>query len=199
MDEETRERIFEPFYTTKGTGKGTGLGLAIVYGVAQQHNGFVEVLSEPGKGSNFLVYLPLIDSECPEKAGVDEAENLHGAETILLAEDEESIRDLVRSVLEDYGYTVHAVENGMEAVEKFREHQSNIDLLIFDVIMPKMNGKDAYDAIRKVEAGARALFMSGYTGDILNNKGIMEEGLSFLAKPVAPGALLRKIRTILDA
>ena len=199
MDEETRERIFEPFYTTKGIGKGTGLGLAIVYGIAQQHNGFVEVLSEQGKGSTFLVYLPLIEGECPEKPGSDEAEYRHGTETILLAEDEEAVRELVRSVLEDYGYTVLAADNGMEAVEKFREYRANIDLLIFDVIMPKMNGKDAYDEIRKVAPGARALFMSGYTGDILNNKGIMDEGLSFIAKPVAPGILLKKIRTILDA
>jgi PAS domain S-box-containing protein len=199
MDEETRERIFEPFFTTKGMGKGTGLGLAIVYGIAQQHGGFVEVLSEPGKGSSFFVYLPLIEAEYPEKADGKEAEIMHGTETVLLAEDEETVRDLVRSLLEDYGYRVFAVGNGMEAVETFREHRANIDLLLFDVIMPKMNGKDAYDEIRMTAPSTRALFMSGYTGDILNNKGILEEGLTFLSKPVAPAALLRKIRTILDA
>lgn len=198
MDEETRERIFEPFYTTKGMGKGTGLGLAIVYGIAQQHNGFVDVLSEPGKGSAFSVYLPLIEAECPEKKDDVQAEILYGNETILLAEDEDAVRELVQSILEDYGYSVVTAENGIEAVEKFGENRARIDLLIFDVIMPKMNGKDAYDEIRKMSPGTRALFMSGYTGDILNNKGIMDEGLSFIAKPVAPGDLLRKIRTVFD-
>jgi PAS domain S-box-containing protein len=199
MDQETRERIFEPFFTTKGMGKGTGLGLAIVYGITQQHGGFIEVLSESGKGSSFVVYLPLIEAEHSEKTDCEEAEIMHGTETVLLAEDEDTVRDLVRSVLEDCGYRVYAVCNGMEAVETFREHRANIDLLLFDVIMPKMNGKDAYDEIRKTDPSTRALFMSGYTGDILNNKGILGEGLSFLAKPVAPSALLRKIRTILDA
>jgi PAS domain S-box-containing protein len=198
MDEETRERIFEPFYTTKAMGKGTGLGLAIVYGIAQQHNGFVEVLSAPGEGSTFHVYLPLAEAACSAIEIVAEAETLQGTETILLAEDEEAVRELVRSVLEDSGYRVLAAHNGMEAVEKFSEHGGRIDLLVFDVIMPKMNGKDAYDQIRKEAPGVRALFMSGYTGDILNNKGIIDEGLSFIAKPVAPGQLLRKIRTILD-
>ncbi|HEX2768694.1 MAG TPA: ATP-binding protein, partial [Geobacteraceae bacterium] len=198
MDEETRERIFEPFYTSKGLGKGTGLGLAIVYGIVQQHGGFVEVLSEPGRGSTFHVYLPLIEVECPEKPVMDEAESLDGMETVLLVEDEERVRDLFRSVLESNGYTVIEAETGEEAVGKYRGFRERIDLLILDVILPKMNGKDVFDEIRKIEPGVKALFISGYTGDFLSNKGILAEGLSFLAKPVAPRDLLRKIRTILD-
>ncbi len=199
MDSETRERIFEPFYTTKGTGKGAGLGLAIVYGVSRQHNGFVEVFSETGKGSSFLVYLPLIEDARREIVAEEDTKDLSGKETVLVAEDEDSVRDLVCAVLENNGYKVLSASNGMEAVAKFREHREVVDLALFDVIMPGMNGKDAFDEIRKMAPEAKVLFMSGYTGNILNSKGIMEEGLTFIAKPVSPGKLLGKIRSILDA
>jgi PAS domain S-box-containing protein len=199
MDRQTRERIFEPFFTTKRIGKGTGLGLAIVYGIVQQHNGFIEVTSEPGQGSTFHVYLPEIETEHLCDSFTYEAEPAGGTETILLAEDEQAVRALVRSVLEKYGYTVLEADNGADAVERFREHRDRIDLLILDVIMPKMNGKDVFNVIRKESPQMKALFMSGYTGDILSNKGIQEEGLSFIPKPVPPKALLRKVRYVLEA
>ncbi|MRR56692.1 MAG: response regulator [Deltaproteobacteria bacterium] len=199
MDRQTRERIFEPFFTTKRIGKGTGLGLAIVYGIVQQHNGFIEVTSEEGIGSTFHVYLPEIESKYPCDSLPGEAEPAGGTETILLAEDEQTVRALVQSVLEKYGYTVLVADNGADAVERFREHRDRIDLLILDVIMPKMNGKDVFNLIRSEAPRMKALFMSGYTGDILSNKGILEEGLSFISKPVPPKALLRKVRLVLEA
>ncbi|MDD2318660.1 MAG: ATP-binding protein [Geobacteraceae bacterium] len=199
MDEQTRERIFEPFYTTKAMGKGTGLGLAIVYGIIQQHNGHIDVVSELGKGSTFRIYLKEIEAMLPVKPVVEEAEILGGVETVLLGEDEQSVRDLVRSMLEEFGYMVLLADNGAEAVRVFRENRDRIDLLLFDVIMPKMNGKEAYNEIRKLDPSIPALFMSGYTGDILNNKGVREEGLNFLTKPVTPRELLSKMRAVLDA
>jgi PAS domain S-box-containing protein len=198
MDEQTRERIFEPFYTTKAMGKGTGLGLAIVYGIVQQHNGHIDVVSELGKGSTFRIFLREIDAELSVEQLPEEAEILGGVETVLLGEDELEVRELVRSMLEEFGYTVLLAENGVEAVREFREKRDRIDLLLFDVIMPKMNGKEAYNEIRKLDPSIPAIFMSGYTGDILNNKGIREEGLNFLAKPVSPRELLSKMRSVLD-
>jgi CheY-like chemotaxis protein len=199
MDEETRERIFEPFYTTKGVGKGTGLGLAIVYGIVKQHNGYIRVASEPGEGAEFRVYLPLIEAQPVAQQPPPTGEPLEGSETVLLAEDEQTVRDLMRSILEEHGYTVLEAVNGMEAVEHYSMHRNLVDLLVMDVIMPKMNGKDAIDAIRRVSPDVKVLFTSGYTGDVLNNKGIEEEGLHFVAKPVVPRELLRKVRHILDS
>lgn len=199
MDEETRERIFEPFYTTKIVGKGTGLGLAIVYGIVKQHNGSIRVASELGKGAEFRVCLPLVEAHPVAQPPQQTGESLEGSGTVLLAEDEQAVRDLMRSVLEEHGYTVLVAVNGMEAVEQYSEHRDLIDLLIMDVIMPKMNGKDALDAIRRVSPHVKVLFTSGYTGDVLNNKGIEGEGLHFVAKPVVPRELLRKVRHILDS
>ncbi len=199
MDEQTRERIFEPFYTTKAMGKGTGLGLAIVYGIVQQHNGHICVSSEPGSGSVFTIFLRDVGVKTVDSPVVEKSEPIGGGETILLAEDEQTVRDLVRSVLEEFGYSVMLAENGEEALRVFEKNSEQIDLLLFDVIMPKKNGKEAYDLIRKLDPSIPALFMSGYTGDVLNNKGVHEEGLNFLAKPVSPEEILRKIRIVLDA
>jgi two-component system, cell cycle sensor histidine kinase and response regulator CckA len=200
MDTETRERIFEPFFTTKETGKGTGLGLSIVYGIIKQHSGYINVYSEPGKGSSFNVYLPLIRdrSEAEEtKPPQEPAEG--GRETILLAEDDTALRQLTKFVLEKYGYTVIEAIDGEDAVEKFMKNKDRIDLLLFDVVMPKKNGEEAFEEIRKVKADIRVIFSSGYPGDIVCKKVKIGENMELISKPVLPTVLMKKIREILAA
>ncbi|HSQ77438.1 MAG TPA: ATP-binding protein, partial [Nitrospirota bacterium] len=199
MERHTRERIFEPFFTTKETGKGTGLGLSIVYGIVKQNNGYIECISEPGKGTRFHIYLPLIPSsaDTSETAVVMPAKK--GSETILMAEDDEYLRRLNRAVLEEYGYRVIVARDGEEAVRLFRDNKDDIRLLILDVIMPRKNGKDAYDEIKKMAPEIMVLFTSGYTADFVSHKGINEPGLFFLPKPASPTTLLLKIREVLDA
>jgi len=196
MDEKTVEKIFEPFFTTKEVGKGTGLGLSIVYGIVKQHNGFIEVNSRHGKGSSFLVYLPLVWLEPADETAHEEITG--GSETILVAEDNDELRALSVNVLKDSGYTILAAGNGAEAVETFRLHRDNIALTILDVVMPKMNGAEAFEAIKELDPSARVIFTSGYTDDIIEERGMDNEKYDFLGKPVTPAALLRKIREVLD-
>jgi PAS domain S-box-containing protein len=198
MDEKTRERIFDPFFTTKEMGKGTGLGLSIVYGIVKQHNGFVNVYSEPAKGATFRIYLPLTAHgiEREETAALPPLEG--GIETILVAEDSEDVRGLIKTALEDKGYEVIEACDGEEAIRLFNENQDKIKLTLLDVIMPKKNGKEAYEEIKRLMPDIKAVFMSGYTADIVSRKGIIEKGLEFISKPVSPEELLRKVRKILD-
>jgi len=200
MDEATRQRIFEPFFTTKEVGKGTGLGLAVVYGIIKQHEGYINVYSEPGMGTTFKIYLPVIaEAIGEERLSVQEEAPVGGSETILLAEDDVMVRQLEMMVLQESGYTVIAAENGAEAVRKFKENESVIDLLLLDLIMPGMNGKEAYDEIRKIRPGVKAIFTSGYTHDTLLHKVSLEEGVHLVGKPLFPSELLRKVRSVLDA
>ena len=197
MDAETKERIFDPFFTTKVVGKGTGLGLAIVYGIVSQHKGFMNVYSEPGVGTAFRIYLPALTS-CAE-AAVDTAAAAHevrGHETILVAEDDPHVLDLVSSILAQYGYKVVHAANGLEAVQKFREREVN--LVLMDIIMPVMNGKQAAEKIRLLQPEARILFTSGYTADIIRSRSELEVGAELVMKPVKPSVLLEKIREMLD-
>ena len=198
MDEKTRKRIFEPFFTTKELGKGTGLGLSIVYGIIKQHNGNIIVYSEPGKGTTFKIYLPLIELPVSEERTLEVIMPKEGTETILITEDNEEVRTLMRHVLEEFGYKVIEAEDGEEAVNKFKENKDRIDLVMLDVIMPKKNGKEAGDEIKKIKPDTRILFTSGYTADIVHQRGILEEGMDFISKPVTPHNLLIKIRGILD-
>ncbi len=199
MDEATRKRIFEPFFTTKEVGKGTGLGLAVVYGIVKQHDGFINVYSEPGKGTTFRIYLPLVASEAAAAANAPQEEAAaRGAETVLLAEDDEALRKLSQTVLTEYGYTVLAAVDGEDAVKQFREHKEAIQLLLFDLIMPKMNGKEAYDEIRKMKPDIKIIFASGYAPDLVRRKVVLEKGAHLLYKPMSPMALLRKVRSVLD-
>lgn len=198
MDDETKKRIFEPFFTTKELGRGTGLGLSIVYGIIKQHDGYIDVYSEKGKGATFKIYLPLVKSWTAEKKAAVTHPPKGGSETILIAEDRNDVREIIKTVLEKFGYTVMIADDGDEAVNKFNEHKDSIDMLIFDVVMPKKSGKEAYDEISKVTPAIKCLFMSGYTADIINKKGILEEGIEFISKPISPDALLKKVREILD-
>ncbi|MFO0794517.1 MAG: PAS domain S-box protein [Candidatus Brocadiaceae bacterium] len=198
MDKQTQMRVFEPFFTTKEVGKGTGLGLAIIYGIIMQHNGYIDVESEPGKGTTFRVYLPFIESKAEEIKPVFLAEPAGGNETILLAEDEEEVRRLTKTVLENAGYTVIEAVNGMDAINKFTLYRDKIRLLVLDVIMPEKNGKEAYDSIKELQPDIKAIFMSGYSENMVHKKGIIKKGLHYISKPLTPTDLLRKVREVLD-
>lgn len=172
MDEETRTRIFEPFFTTK----------------------------EVGKGATFRIYLPIIAMETWEVTGEDQEEApSRGTETILLAEDDESLRSLSRTILAEFGYTVIEAVNGEDAVRKFMANKDRIQLLLFDLIMPKMNGKEAYDEIRKIKPDMKVLFASGYAPDLVRQKTSLENNAHLIFKPVSPMKLLRMVRSALDS
>ncbi len=198
MDEKRRERIFEPFFTTKEVGKGTGLGLAIVYGIIKQHRGYITCYSEPGKGTTFKIYLPIIKSEIKEMKEVEIPEHINVTETVLLAEDEVEVRKLTKQMLEGDGYQVIEAVDGEDAVNKFMENKDKINLLLFDVIMPKMNGKEAYDRIKKIQPGIKILLTSGYPADFINEEAIYEKRLNFVPKPISPTTLLKKVREALN-
>ncbi len=198
IDKKTQEKIFEPFFTTKGVGKGTGLGLSIVYGIVKQHHGYVNCYSEPGSGTTFKVYFPVIKEEMIELEESEKAEIIGGDETILVADDDESIRRLVRELLEKFGYTVIDATDGADAVRKFIDHRERVDLVLLDVIMPRKSGREAFDEIKSIEPDAKILFMSGYTEDIIQRKRIIEDNQMLLQKPVKPKELMDKIREILD-
>jgi len=201
MDDATIERIFDPFFTTKEMGRGTGLGLSIVYGVVNQHDGFIHVYSEPGNGTTFKIYLPLkladAEGEMEEAKPVQYSQERN--ETILVAEDQFHVREMMKKLLVKFGYNVILAEDGEDAVEKFAANADIIHLAILDVIMPKKNGKEVCDEIKKLKPHAKVLFASGYTADILQKRGISEESINFISKPVMPQDLLKKIRDILDA
>lgn len=199
IDDSVRERIFEPYFTTKEVGKGTGLGLSVVYGIVKQHNGFITVDSEPGTGTVFSVYLPITleESRVPECSS-EAPRDFRGNETLLVAEDDPAVRNLNRTVLETFGYRVIEARDGEEAVEEFKRHRDEIRLVVLDVVMPRMNGKEAYMAIHGLSPDARVLFISGHTHDIIQDKGVVEGSFSFLKKPFKPLDLAREIRGILD-
>lgn len=199
ISEENKERIFDPFYTTKEIGKGTGLGLSIVYGIIKQHNGYINVYSELGKGTTFKVYLPLVHAEALPKIEEEPVASLSGTETILIAEDEEPVRSLYKEALEAYGYEIIDAEDGEAAVRKFIENQDRIKLLVLDVVMPKKNGKEAYEEIKAIRPDIKALFTSGYTENVIHKKGILDYSYNFLRKPVSPNVLLKKIREVLNS
>lgn len=198
MAEHTRVRIFEPFFTTKEIGKGTGLGLSIAYGIMKQHDGYINVYSEQGKGTTFKLYLPQIAPETKTAHVQESIPFLSGIETILLAEDDSVVRNLTKKVLEDCGYTVIEAVDGEDAVSKVTENGKRIQLAILDVVMPKKNGREAYDEIKKTIPGVKVLFTSGYTANTIQTRGFLDEGLHFIAKPAPPKQLLIKVREVLD-
>lgn len=198
MDERIKEKVFEPFFTTKEPGKGTGLGLAIVYGIIKQHNGYIRVSSTPGQGTEVSIFFPLAASQGEIRRAAVLPQLKTGNETILIAEDDDGVRGLDREIFEECGYTVLEATNGREALDLFLEHKDFIDLVVFDVIMPKMNGREVFEEIRKIRPDMRVLFTSGYTGDILNGSGKIGAEFDFVAKPLPPEEFMDKVREILD-
>jgi two-component system NtrC family sensor kinase len=198
MDERTKTQIFEPFFTTKELGLGTGLGLAIVYGIIKQHKGHIGVYSEPGKGTTFRIYLPLAGGQA--EIGTDEPvkEVRGGTETILVAEDNAEVAGAVKHSLEESGYRVIEARDGEEAVRKFREHAAELKLCLFDVIMPKKNGKDAFAEIAALRDDVKVIFMSGYTADVIEAKDLLQKNTVFMSKPLIPHKLLALVREVLD-
>jgi nitrogen-specific signal transduction histidine kinase/CheY-like chemotaxis protein len=199
MDAGTLRHIFEPFYTTKETGKGTGLGLAVAYGIVKQHDGFINAYSEPGHGTTFRIYLPIHSQAPAEPVPEPPKETIpEGTETILVAEDDGALREIAKTVLSMHGYTVIEAADGEEAVRKFREHRADVRLLLMALIMPKMDGKEACDASRKIRPDVKVLFSTGYAPDHLRQKLRIEGPCHLIQKPVSPVDLLRKVRSLLD-
>ena len=199
MDEETQSHLFEPFFTTKEMGKGTGLGLATVYGVVKQNNGFINVYSEPGQGTTFKIYLPRhlaktapLPEKEPDKPGQQ------GSGTVLLVEDEPTILEMTTGMLERLGYTVLAAGTPGEAIRLAQEHPGRIDLLLTDVVMPEMNGRDLAKNLLSIYPDIRRLFMSGYTANVIAHHGVLDEGVHFIQKPFTRNDLAAKIRAALD-
>ncbi|TRZ96935.1 MAG: PAS domain S-box protein [Deltaproteobacteria bacterium] len=198
MDKETLGKVFEPFFTTKPVGKGTGLGLSSVYGIVKQSGGFIHAYSEPGNGSSFKIYFPAVEAPPDVVPDKRREEAVHGGtETILLAEDEESLRGLAERILAELGYTVHVARDGEEAIEVLNREE-NIDLAILDMVMPRKGGKEAYEEMRNRNPNLKALFMSGYSADAMHESFVLIPGTPFLPKPFTPSALARKVREVLD-
>ncbi len=199
MSEEVQRQAFEPFFTTKPTGKGTGLGLSIVHGIVRQHGGAVAVSSAPGAGTTVTIHLPASEAAPTALAApAPTALGPGGHETILLAEDEEAVRRVLSTTLRRAGYQVVEAVDGADAVTRFRERRAEVALCLMDVIMPRLNGREALEAIRLLKPGARVLLLSGFTGDVLEDRGLDMESVGLLQKPLAPGELLVQVRRALD-
>jgi two-component system cell cycle sensor histidine kinase/response regulator CckA len=199
MDEQTQKKMFDPFFTTKELGRGTGLGLAIIYGIVKQNNGFINVYSEVGKGTTIKIYLPLIMTGDEDARIAEALEPVRGGtETILLAEDNDEVRKLTQVVLSEFGYRVIQAMDGEEALRKFLDNRAAISLLIVDVIMPRLNGRDVYEEVKRIRPDVKVLFTSGYPADLIQKESVLEKGLNFLSKPASPQALLRAVRQLLD-
>ncbi len=200
MEKETMASIFEPFFTTKKEGAGTGLGLSTVYGIVKQNGGFINVHSEPGEGTAFRIYLPRHKDEVQEAADHKVTMEIEGGtETVLIVEDEESVLNLNRAMLENLGYRVLAVKGADQALWLAREYEGDIDLLLTDIAMPGMNGKELAERVSTIKPGVKCLYMSGYAADMIDHQGILEEGFQFISKPFSLVDLADKIRGILSS
>ena len=199
IDRETRDRIFDPFFTTKEKGKGTGLGLATVYGIVKQHQGSIWVYSEPDQGTTFKIYLPASD-EAAESGGIstEPDQGIHGEETILVVEDDQMVRDLVVSFLTSLGYAVLEADCGQAGLDLAVGCGDRIDLLLTDVIMPGLNGKQLYEKLAAVKPGLKVIYMSGYTDNVIAHRGVLDPGVHFIQKPFSVAGLAKKIRQALN-
>ena len=198
MDKETREHIFEPFFTTKEVGKGTGLGLSTIYGIVKQNNGFIWVYSEPGKGTIFKVYLPNVKDTEPEEKEQPPVDDPGGFETVLIVEDDDNLRKFAQKALRQRGYKLLVAENGEDALKVCKEHDGQIDLMITDVVMPKMGGREAAKRLQPLYPQMKVIYMSGYTDNAIVHHGVLEPGLNFIEKPFTPEGLALKVRKALD-
>ena len=199
MSQEILEKIFEPFFTTKELGKGTGLGLSTVYGIVKQNDGLIHVASEPGEGTTFRIYLPRFEPQTarvPSEDGTDKRPT--GSETILLVEDDESILNLSKIILEGLGYTVLAAKAPGQAISLVEQHTSELHLLITDVVMPEMHGRELAEKLGSIRPNLKCLYMSGYTADVIAHRGILDEGVNFIQKPFGSNDFAVRVRQVLD-
>ncbi len=199
IDKATQQRIFEPFFTTKVFGKGTGLGLSMAYGIIRQHGGVINVTSEPKNGTTFNIYLPLRDQSVAYSSLDTAISAPGGSETILLVEDEPEVLYINKSLLEKAGYFVLSSLDGEEALELFKRGSDKISLVVLDVILPGLNGKEVYEKLKAHKSDVKVLFASGYTADILNKKGIIQDSINFISKPLNPGLFLGRVRKLIDS
>ena len=200
MTEEVKSHVFEPFFTTKGVGEGTGLGLSTCYGIVSKFGGYIAVISGPGRGSTFEIYLPHVDEPASKPPVRDKSDELpRGAETVLLVDDEPTVRSVASQVLREQGYTVLESTNGVEALKVAEEHASEeLHLLFTDVVMPLMGGRDLAERLRTQHPETRVLFTSGYTEEAVVRPDPLQSGTDFIQKPFTPAALALKVRAVLD-
>lgn len=197
MDRETQARIFEPFFTTKEKGRGTGLGLATVYGIVTQSGGHITVCSEVGSGTTFKIYLPGVEEEVEHQQSIPISTLAPGTGTVLVAEDESAVRTLVRTILQRRGYTVLVGEDGADALHLLEQHEGRLDLVVTDVVMPRMNGRELADHVRALFPDMPVLFMSGYAEDAIVHHGVLEPGIHFVEKPFQPNVFLDAVHSVL--
>jgi two-component system, cell cycle sensor histidine kinase and response regulator CckA len=200
MDEETKKNIFEPFFTTKSVGAGTGLGLATVYGIVKQSQGWIELSSEPGRGTSFKIYLPRILSDLPVQPDARAGSGaLEGTETVLVVEDQDEVRAFAAGVLRSYGYNVLTAADGPKALALAEQHADPIHILLTDVVMPGMSGRQLADELRAQRPEMRILYTSGYSQDVIANRGVLDADVAYLAKPYSPELLGVRLRQAIGA